>query len=586
MKGKVWLVGAGPGDRGLFTLKGLEVLQNAEVVVYDALVGDEVLALVPESADLINVGKRAGNHLMEQDRINRTLLEQALAGRRVVRLKGGDPFLFGRGGEELELLAENGIPYEVVPGVTSAFAVPAYNGIPVTHRDFTSSVHIITGHRRKNSENSKRIDYEALVRLGGTLIFLMGVSSLPSIAAGLLEAGMEPDMPAAVLERGTTSGQRRVVATISTLAEEAARAGIGAPAVIVVGRVCALADRFAWAENRPLAGKKILVTRPKELISETAARLRRLGAEVLECPAIETVPIEPDTSGLTGTGQDTRAFGAETASSAAVNILEGYFEHASGPVPGQKEAAKRPDWLVFTSPAGVRIFMEAFLEHRDVRDLCGSRIAAIGGGTAKALRQYGIRADFVPSVYDGETLGRELAQKIRQERTQGGQAEKPGQGIDAASKQAAHDRSGRAGTHEICGGRPVRILIPRAAAGNPDLVRELEQAGDVEIRDLAIYETKYRTSGIIDVRDEVLRGEIDFAVFTSASTVRGFCAMMKGAENDPAVPDLSGVRAVCIGRQTKAAADAAGMRTWMARRAAIDDLVDAVVRACDPENPF
>ena len=586
MKGKVWLVGAGPGDRGLFTLNALEVLQNAEVVVYDALVGDEVLAPVPERADLINVGKRAGNHLMEQDRINRTLLEQALAGRRVVRLKGGDPFLFGRGGEELELLAENGIPYEVVPGVTSAFAVPAYNGIPVTPRDFTSSVHIITGHRRKNSENSKRIDYEALVRSGGTLIFLMGVSSLPSIAAGLLEAGMEPDMPAAVLERGTTSGQRRVVATISTLAEEAARAGIGAPAVIVVGRVCALADRFAWAENRPLAGKKILVTRPKEQISETAARLRRLGAEVLECPAIETVPIEPDTSVLTGTGQDTRAFGAETASSAAVNILEGYFEHASGPVPGQKEAARRPDWLVFTSPAGVRIFMEAFLEHRDVRDLCGSRIAAIGGGTAKALRQYGIRADFVPSVYDGETLGRELAQKIRQERAQGGQAEKPGQGIDAAAKQADHDRSGRAGTHEICGGQPVRILIPRAAAGNPDLVRELEQAGDVEIRDLAIYETKYRTSGIIDVRDEVLRGEIDFAVFTSASTVRGFCAMMKGAENDPAVPDLSGVRAVCIGRQTKAAADAAGMRTWMARRAAIDDLVDAVVRACDPDNPF
>ena len=159
MKGKVWLVGAGPGDRGLFTLKGLEVLQNAEVVVYDALVGDEVLALVPESADLINVGKRAGNHLMEQDRINRTLLEQALAGRRVVRLKGGDPFLFGRGGEELELLAENGIPYEVVPGVTSAFAVPAYNGIPVTHRDFTSSVHIITGHRRKNSENSEAFHF-------------------------------------------------------------------------------------------------------------------------------------------------------------------------------------------------------------------------------------------------------------------------------------------------------------------------------------------------------------------------------------------------------------------------------------------
>ena len=229
MTGKVWLVGAGPGDRGLLTLKGLEVLREAEVVVYDALVGDEVLTLIPENAKKINAGKRAGRHLMAQEEISRLLLEEAQKGFRVVRLKGGDPFVFGRGGEELELLSQAGIPFEVVPGVTSAFAVPAYNGIPVTHRDYTSSVHIITGHRRKKqeqaslflhrniadtaentcTENSSAdrdsassatgIDFEALVRLNGTLIFLMALSSLSSIMEGLLSAGMDPGMPAAVL---------------------------------------------------------------------------------------------------------------------------------------------------------------------------------------------------------------------------------------------------------------------------------------------------------------------------------------------------------------------------------------------------
>ena len=259
MTGKVWLVGAGPGDLGLFTIKGLEVLQNAEVVVYDALIGDAVLTLISDRAEKINVGKRAGNHRMTQEQINRTLLEQALAGKRVVRLKGGDPFLFGRGGEELELLVENNIPYEIVPGVSSAFAVPAYNGIPVTHRDFTSSVHIITGHRRSSADaDSVGIDYEALVRTGGTLIFLMGLSTLPVIMRGLLNAGISPEIPAAVLERGTTAGQRRVLATVSTLEEETERARIKAPAIIVVGEVCRLAESFSWVEKLPLAGRKVL----------------------------------------------------------------------------------------------------------------------------------------------------------------------------------------------------------------------------------------------------------------------------------------------------------------------------------------
>ena len=600
MTGKVWLVGAGPGDRGLFTLKGLEVLQNAEVVVHDALIGDEVLTLIPENAVKINVGKRASHHRMEQDQINRTLLEQAQAGKRVVRLKGGDPFLFGRGGEELELLAENNIPFEVVPGVTSAFAVPAYNGIPVTHRDFTSSVHIITGHRRASKgpdvsadkypaagtgtgtaaeksgsagtatgtaaeksgsagaatgtpeekigsagagpgdADSLGIDYEALVRTHGTLIFLMGLSNLPAIMKGLLLAGIDPDLPAAVLERGTTARQKRVLATVSTLEQEAAGAQIQAPAIIVVGEVCRLADSFAWAEKRPLAGKKILLTRPKELISEMAVRLRRAGAEVLEMPAIETVPIEPNPA-LDRKMAELRA------------------------------GDKRPDWIIFTSPSGVRIFMERLLSEQDIRVLAGIKIAVIGEGSAKKLRTYGIRADFMPSVYDGETLGRELARKIRQESAEA-ELQKPAEEkIHSFAEENVHYSAEETLQKSAEPDPPVRILIPRAAIGNPELTEELQKAGNVEISDIAIYETRYVSPELIDVRTQIRNGEIDYAVFTSASTVRGFSAVMKDT-------DLSGFKAICIGRQTRAAAEARGMETRMAEKATLDALVEAVMR--------
>ena len=245
--GKVWLVGAGPGDIGLFTIKGMEVLKNAEVVVYDSLVGQGVLSQIPAHARLINVGKRASHHTMAQEKINQVLLEEAQKGYRVVRLKGGDPFLFGRGGEELELLKANGIPYEVVPGVTSPISVPAYNGIPVTHRDFCSSLHIITGHKRAGKAYD--IDFEALVNTKGTLVFLMGVSALSDICQGLLDGGMSPDMPAAILQKGTTAGQKRIVATVSTLPQEVARQGIETPAIIVVGKVCSLSEDFAWYEE-------------------------------------------------------------------------------------------------------------------------------------------------------------------------------------------------------------------------------------------------------------------------------------------------------------------------------------------------
>lgn len=371
--GKVWLVGAGPGDIGLFTLKGMEVLNRAEVVVYDSLVGQGVLSKVPSGVKLINVGKRASHHTMQQEEINKVLVEEAQKGFRVVRLKGGDPFLFGRGGEELELLKEKGIPYEVVPGVTSPLAVPAYNGIPVTHRDFCSSLHIITGHKRAGKDYD--IDFEALVRTKGTLVFLMGVSALEDIMNGLLQGGISPDMPAAILQKGTTADQKRIVATVSTLKEEVTRRGIETPAIIVVGKVCALEEKFAWYEKLPLSGWKVLVTRPKNLISKTAAKLREQGAEVLELPAIRTEPLEDKT-----------------------RIREALAQ------------LDRYQWLVFTSPTGVEVFFEEMRSSgRDIRALGLAKVAAIGEGTRKKLLENNLIPDLMPEVYDGDCLGETLA---------------------------------------------------------------------------------------------------------------------------------------------------------------------------------
>lgn len=491
--GKVWLVGAGPGDVGLFTIKGKEILEKAEVVVYDSLVGQGILSQIPSSARLINVGKRANHHTMPQEEINQVLLKEAQAGSRVVRLKGGDPFLFGRGGEELELLAEHGIPYEVVPGVTSPISVPAYNGIPVTHRDFTSSLHIITGHKRAGKEYD--IDFEALVRTRGTLVFLMGIASLGDICAGLLKGGMDADMPAAVLQKGTTAGQKRVVATVGTLKAEVERQGIETPAIIVVGKVCTLADEFSWYEKLPLAGWKILVTRPRNLISQTAARLREKGAEVLELPAIRTEALS----------DEQRLYEA--------------FDHLGN-----------YQWIVFTSPTGVEIFFAEMQKRKlDIRSLGTAKIAAIGEGTKKKLAQHGLYADFLPSVYDGDTLGTELAAKL----------------------------SG--GEH---------ILIPRAEKGNENLVRSLAEAGAI-VDDVPTYRTLYEKSLLIDEKKEFEAGNINCVVFTSASTVKGFVEGTKGL-------DYTKVKAACIGKQTKAAADAWGMETYMSEKATIDSLITLV----------
>lgn len=376
--GKVYLVGAGPGDVGLLTVKARQVIEQADTIIYDALVGMGILALLPAKAEKINVGKRAGNHRMPQEEINCLLLERALAGKVVVRLKGGDPFLFGRGGEELELLEKHQVPYEVVPGVTSAFAVPAYCGIPVTHRNIVSGVHILTGHKKQDAP--LHIDFDALLRAGGTYVFLMGMAAMQDILEGFLSAGMAPDTPAALIQQGTCAAQQRVIATVSSLGQAAGEKKIQAPAVLLIGEVAALGNRFGWYEKQPLFGRRILLTRPQPRNEKLAQYLRELGAEVLEIPMIQT-----------------KIRDCKTQLHKVLAQISSYR------------------YLVFTSPAGVAVFFDLLAQMElDVRSIGAISIAAIGSATAAALQRHGLKAALVPERYNGIALG-QLLNKMLQE---------------------------------------------------------------------------------------------------------------------------------------------------------------------------
>ena len=362
--GRVILVGAGPGDAGLLTLRGKEALERADVVLYDRLVTEAILAFIPQSATWVDVGKCAGKHPVPQDEINEMLVRFAKEGKCVVRLKGGDPYLFGRGAEELELILREGIPFEVVPGITSAIAVPAFAGIPVSHRDFASSVHIITAHH-KQSDN-RELDYESLVKLKGTLIFLMGLGTAGQVMDGLMNAGMAASTPAALIENGTRPNQRKLVATVADIAAKGEREAFQSPAVLIVGKVCGLAERFDWFSKRPLFGTRVIVTRPKGE-GTLAARLRELGANVVEFPCIRTqaLPVED----------------------AVFEVLAQY------------------GWILFTSPVGADLFFEALKARNvDIRTLYGVRVAAIGAKTAEAIAARGLQVDYVPEVYNAAHL--------------------------------------------------------------------------------------------------------------------------------------------------------------------------------------
>ena len=368
-KGKVYLVGAGPGDPGLITVKAVECLKRADAVVYDFLANPSLLAHAGPGAEIIYVGKSGSDHTLAQNEINRLIVDLAQAGKRVVRLKGGDPFVFGRGGEEAEDLADAGVPFEVVPGVSSAVAAPAYAGIPVTHRSHTSNVGFITGHEDPTKSESS-LDWAKIASSFGTLVFLMGVRNLPSITANLINGGRAPETPAALIRWGSTPDQVTVTSTLADIAGEAQKRGIRPPAVLVVGGVVGLRDKLNWYETLPLFGRRIMVTRTREQASHLVSGLAALGAGVIECPTIRLAP--PD----------------DWAPVDAALARLGDF-----------------DWLVLTSPNGADYFFERlWASGRDARALAGVKLAAIGPATAEKLEARGLKADLLPERFVAEGL--------------------------------------------------------------------------------------------------------------------------------------------------------------------------------------
>lgn len=375
--GGVYLVGAGPGDPGLLTLRGRELLEQADVVVYDHLVGPGVLKYGSRAAQLIYVGKQVGRRSPSQGFINALLVRYARAGKCVVRLKGGDPLLFGRGGEEALALRRAKVPFEIVPGVTSALAVPAYAGIPVTHRQLSSSVAIATGHEDPTKPDSA-IRWDRLSTACDTLVLLMGVNTLPETVRQLIRHGRRRSTPCAVVEWGTWPRQRTVVGTLSTIAERVRRAGIRPPAVTVVGHVVSLRKQLAWVERRPLFGKRMLVTRASERAGALVSRLEALGAEVEQVPAIELAPVKHN----------------------------GLFSRAVREMPNT-------DWVFFTSPEGIGWFVRMLKPYRkDVRILSGCHIGAIGPKTAAAAEDVGLRVDFVPKRFSQEGMLQDFPRRV------------------------------------------------------------------------------------------------------------------------------------------------------------------------------
>ena len=376
MNGKVYLVGAGPGDPELITLKGLECIKNADVIIYDYLASPSLLKHAREHAEIIYVGKKGGDHTLSQDRINALIAEKAQKGFTVTRLKGGDPFIFGRGGEEAEVLIDARIPFEIIPGVTSAIAAPAYAGIPLTHRKFTSTIAFVTGHEDPAKAESN-IDWAALAKGIGTLVFLMGVKNLPHITDRLMHHGMSPDTPVALVRWGTTPKQTTVSGTLDTIVERTKAAGLKPPAIIVVGHVVKLREKMRWFETRPLMGQCIVVTRAREQASDLVKRLSDLGAECLECPTIKVSP-----------PQDVKPLDQ------AMENLSSY------------------DWLIFTSVNGVNFFFERlFQKNKDVRALKDIHTAVIGPATEKRLFDFGLKSDIVPESYRAESVVKAFAEK-------------------------------------------------------------------------------------------------------------------------------------------------------------------------------
>ncbi len=378
-KGKVYLVGAGPGDPGLLTLRAVEVLARAKVVIYDALIPPKILQLIPAGAEKIFRGHRSKRGALSQKAINALMVRKALQGKTVIRLKGGDPYVFGRGAEEALTLAQKGIPFEVVPGVSSAIAVPAYAGIPVTHRAFNSILTVVTGHENP-AKGKTSVNWPHLARTEGTLVFLMGLHTLPGICRKLLREGKDPGTPVAVVQAGTLGAQKTVRGTLREITLQVQKAGLQPPCTVVMGKVVELMNPLSWLKFKPLAGQKILVTRTREQASFVTQLLEDQGAEVVEIPTIQISPLPLNTVGK--------------------KILKNLSSY---------------DWLVLSSANAVEILIAHLAVSKlDVRSLSRLKIACVGEATAQVLKNYGLKADLVPKDYKQEGLVESFRNKGKQ----------------------------------------------------------------------------------------------------------------------------------------------------------------------------
>ena len=497
----VYLVGAGPGDPRLITVKGMECIKKADVIIYDYLVNVNLLKNARPDAEFIYVGKQGGSHTLEQEEINELIVKKALEDKIVTRLKGGDPYVFGRGGEEALVIRENHIPFEVVPGITAAIATPNYAGIPVTHRDCTSTFGLITGHEDPTKDASS-IDWAKISTGIGTIAFYMGIKNLPYITEQLMKHGRSKDTPVAVIRWGTTSQQKTVVGTLCTIVQKAK--DIKPPAITIVGEVVKLRDQLNWFETKPLFGKTIVVTRSREQASEFADKLYEYGAHVIEFPTIEIA--KPDS--------------IQPLDEAIKNI------HAY-------------NWLVFTSINGVDAFFHRLFElGKDIRELKGIKVCAIGPATEEGIKKYHIKVDCRPPKFIAESVVEELK--------------------------------------KVTAIKGEKFLLPRADIARSFLPEELQKLGG-KVTDLVAYKTVMAQPKDINLVDKIKNGEIHIVTFTSSSTVRNFIQIV-GEKN---ISAFNGhVQFASIGPITTQTAEEMGFRVDIkAKDYTIPGLVDALLES-------
>ena len=552
--GHVYLIGAGPGDPGLLTLRGKDILEKADVVVYDRLVSPAILGMCNPKAKMVDVGKMPTHHKVKQSEINKLLVQFAKENPSgvIARLKGGDPFVFGRGGEEALELVDAGVEFEVVPGITSAISVPAYAGIPVSHRGIATSFHIITGHEKAESNGELSLDFENLAKCPGTLIFLMGIANMDFIANRLIECGKDPKTPLAFIEKGTTPYQRTVMATLETAGETIVRENVTAPAITIMGGVVELGKTLAWKKNLPLSGKRLVVTRAAKQASGITARLTALGAEVIETPMIETRTLEcPLVMAQAHDSIGPAMLVCEQPVTALASHVIASPEGAWQSSPVDFNTLANFDILAFTSTNGVEsFFKQLFAAGYDVRVLAGKKIASVGKITEKKLLEYGIRCDYVPEDHTGEGLGRLLASLL----------------VDHS-----------------------RILLLQGNLADDTLLKLLPQATR-----WVVYET-LPVSELPDWKREAVESA-DAVVFASTSAVENYCSVILSGVRSTESKDLNRDssttpngfaqndnnacyprKSFCIGRMTESAAKSHGFETVTSDETTMDSLVKKIV---------